>query len=107
MPKVGDTAKWDNQSDVFQGEYRYVEHLGGNRWMIEYLEPSDELIEEIEEYYLRSPQPYLGWFDPFGPGRREATRQEALDEEVMERIERAGRRTEIRIVSREPWAAMF
>lgn len=107
MPKVGDVRRWDFQSDPFQGEYRLVTRLTGRRWVAEYAEPSDELIAEIQKFYLESEHPYLGYHDPFGPERREATRQEAFDQEVLERIERAGAQFELEIVSAAEFARHF
>lgn len=107
MAKVGDVFRWDFQSDVFRGEYRLVESQGRNVWLAEYLEPSDELIAEATEFYLRSANPYLGYHDPFGPERREATRQEALDEEILDRIERAGQTFRVELVSAARWAEAF
>jgi hypothetical protein len=105
--QVGSVHRFDGQSDVFHGEYRLVEDLGKGLFVAEYVEPSDALITEAEAFYLHSPQPYLGYHDPFGPERREATRQEALDQEIDDRIDRAGRTFRIRFVSQEAWAAAF
>lgn len=107
MPRVGDIRRWDFQSDVFRGEYRLVKRLTGRRWLAETVEPSDELIEEARAYYLDSESPYLGWHDPFGPERREATRQEALDQEILERIARAGVQFQVEIVSAAEFARHF
>lgn len=107
MAKVGDVLTWDLQSDDFQGQYRLVEHQGGRRWLAEYLEPSDELIDRITDYYLNSPSPYLSYVDPFGPGRRRATRQETLDQEIYARIERAGQTFPIEFVSAARYAEAF
>jgi hypothetical protein len=104
--KVGDIHKWDYQADVFQGEYRLVEDLGKGSWIIEDLEPSDELIDEAYTSYF-SPGAYLGYHDPFGPERRVATPQEAFDEEILHRIDRAGQRREIQFVSSARYHAMF
>lgn len=105
--KVGDIHKWDYQSDVFRGEYRLVEDLGNGRWVIEHLEPSDEILEEIMQDYLYGLNPMLSYHDAFGPERRIQTRQEALDEEVMRRIDRAGERSEVRFVSAARYAEAF
>lgn len=107
MNRVGEIHYFDNQSDVFKGQYRIVEHLGGRNYLAEYMEPSDELIAEATDFYLNSPNPYLGYHDPFGPERREATRQEALDEEILERIDRAGQTFRIQFVSQAEWAEAF
>jgi hypothetical protein len=105
--KIGDVLTFDFQSDDFEGEYRLVEHAGGRRWVAEYVEPSDELIDRATAHYLHAAHPYLGYVDPFGPGRREATRQEALDAEILERIERTGRRFQIEFVSAARYAEAF
>jgi hypothetical protein len=104
--KVGDIHKWDYQADVFRGEYRLIEDLGKGSWIIEYVEPSDELIDEAYAYYF-GPGAYLGYHDPFGPERREATPQEAFDEEIINRIDRAGQRMTIQFVSSDRYHAMF
>lgn len=109
MAQVGDTMKFDFQSDVFEGEYRLVEDLGNGQFVAEYLEPSDELIDAVLDYYLNTPveRICLGWVDPFGPGRRPATPQETADQEIMKRIDDAGRRFKIEIVSTQRWNEMF
>lgn len=107
MLQVGQVMKWDHQSDVFHGEYRLVKDLGGGKWEIEELEPSDELIDEVLDYYLNAAHPYLDYVDPFGPGRRRATRQESADQEIMNRIDRAGTIKVIQFVSQERWASAF
>lgn len=104
--QIGDVYKWDYQSDIFQGEYRIVENLGGGRWIIEDVEPSDELIDEVIHYY-QQPGAYLGWHDPFGPERRKATVQEAIDEEILTRIDRTGTRREVKFISAAQYASMF
>jgi hypothetical protein len=105
--QVGDVLKHDFQADVFEGEYRLVEDLGGGSWLAETVEPSDELIEAARVYYLEGQSPCLNYVDPFGPGRRRATRQESLDMEILERIERAGWTFKIQFTSRAKWAEMF
>lgn len=97
---------WDLQSDFFRGQYRLIEDLGGGEWLAEHLEPSDELIAEAEAYYF-GPDPYLGYFDPFGPERRTATPQEALDEEILRRIDDAGETFKIKFVSSAAYAEYF
>lgn len=104
--KVGDVLKHDFQSDVFEGEYRLEEDLGGGSWLCANVEPSAELIEAARVYYFGE-RPYLGYHDPFGPERREATPQEAWDHEILERIDRAGETFTIKFVSRAKWAEMF
>ncbi len=105
--KVGDIHRSDFQSDVFQGEYRLVENKGKGVWVIEYLEPSDEILDAIMQDYLHGEYPMLGYHDAFGPERRRQTRQEACDEEIMRRIDRAGTRSEVRFVSSARYAAAF
>lgn len=105
-PEVGDVFEFDFQSDMFCGSYRLVESLGGNRWIAEHVEPSDELIELIEAYYFK-PGVYLDIYDPYGPNRREKTPQEAFDDEVLQRIERAGERFNLTFVQMPVWAEMF
>jgi hypothetical protein len=110
MAKVGDVHRWDYQADVFRGEYRLVENLGRDEWLAEYLEPSDELIEEATAYYLTAdPSSWcaVGYHDPFGPERRLRTPQEALDAEILDRIERAGQTLRIRFVSAARYAEAF
>lgn len=104
---VGDIRKWSFEADVFEGEYRIIEVLGSDRYRIERLEPSDELIERATHYYLESSRPYCGYVDPFGPNRREATRQEALDKEIMNRIELAGTTLDVRIMHGDVWESAF
>lgn len=110
---VGDIRKWDFQSDVFEGEYRIVESLEGNRYRIERLEPSDELIERATAYYLESAHPYCGYAEPYNmdgsysSNWRKATRQEALDAEIMKRIDLAGTTLEIEITSNDRFASLF
>jgi hypothetical protein len=110
--RAGEIRKFDFQSDVFEGEYKLVEKLEGNIWLIENLPPSDEMIARIEEVY-RGGHMYLGYHDPFGPERRKREFanpddvQAAIDEEINERRERAGEQTRMRFVSREKWNEMF
>lgn len=84
--KPGDILQWDIQADVWCGEYKLVKDLGNNRWEIEILPPSDELLDTI----LADTNPYCG-------GEREALR----------RIEDSGRRMTIRLVSSEEYARYF
>lgn len=105
-PAVGDVRTWDLQSDIFHGSYRLVEHLGRNRWRCERLAPTEEEIDRILDYYTGS-SPYTGYVDPFGPGRRVATVDEAFEAEVAERRERAGATFEVEFVSHDRWAAAF
>jgi hypothetical protein len=107
MMKVGDVLKFDYQSDVFEGEYYLVEDLGGGCWLAANVEPSAELIEAARIYYFEDEHAYLGYHDPFGPERRVATRQEAWDEEIMNRIDRTGEMFKIQFTSRAKWAEMF
>ena len=107
MSKIGDVLKFDFQADVFRGEYRLIEDLGKGLFIAEHVEPSDELIAEATKYYLESESPYLGYHDPFGPERREATRQEALDEEILKRIDYAGETFRVELVSAARYAEMF
>jgi len=106
-PAVGDILHFDFQSDDFRGQYRLIRDLGRGRFLAEYVEPSDELIDAVVNYYLNSPNPYLDFVDPFGPGRRRATRQEAADAEILRRIEYAGDTFTIEFVSAQRYAAAF
>lgn len=107
--EVGTVHAWDYQSDVFEGEYEIVAfHAETGEYTARHLEPSDELIAKATEHYLTSEGVYLDYVDPFGPGRRLATRQEALDMDILERIEKAG--TEFRLgraISPQVYAGMF
>lgn len=103
---VGDIFTSDYQSDIYEGQYRLVEDQGNGNWVAEYVEPNDELIERVR-VDMFSEHAYLGYHDPFGPERRIATPQEAFDKEICDRIDRAGRRFELRFVSSATYAAMF
>jgi hypothetical protein len=103
---VGQILRHNFQADVYQGEYMLVEDLGGGKWVVENLPPSEELIEAVYAYVSTSPH-HLGYFDPFGPGRREMTRDEAWVAEIEDRMASAGRRSTVQFVSRAAYAAHF
>lgn len=111
-PEIGQIRKTDFQADIFEGEYEIVADLGDGTWEIRYLEPSDEVLDRIESIY-RSGGFYLGYVDPFGPGRRELDRNDPADvefammREIEERIERAGSTSRIRFVSAAEHARHF
>lgn len=108
--EVGNVLRWDFQSDVFRGEFRLLEHLRGSVWRAEYVEPLDALIEEAVAYFLSadpSSCAAMGYHDPFGPERRLRTPQEALDAEILDRIEQTGQQFEIAFVSEARWAEAF
>ena len=99
---VGQVRRFDYQSDIFRAEYRLVEHLGGNRWLAEYLPPSDEAIEEIlEGAILEHDKGYE--YGYFGRGDK----LELAEREIARRQADAGSTFTISIVSRDAWAAMF
>jgi hypothetical protein len=104
--KIGDIMTWDYQSDIYGGQYRLIEDLGGGRFVAEYLEPSDEVIDRIINDFMDG-HGYLDYIDPFGPNRRRVTAQESLDMEIMQRIERAGQTFKIQIVSAATYHAAF
>jgi hypothetical protein len=105
---TGSVHSFDFQADVFRGQYRVVSFDDRTGvYTAEYVEPSDGLIEEARAYYLGSAEPYLSWHDPFGPERRRATRQESFDQEIIDRIDRAGQTFQVRFVSAESYAAAF
>jgi hypothetical protein len=110
MVKVGDILTWDYDSDVYQGQYRLIMDLGRNTFEAEHLEPSDELIDRVAQYVFNAdPESFcaMGYHDPYGPERRLRTPQEALDAEILDRIERAGTTFKVEIVSRERFASHF
>jgi hypothetical protein len=105
---TGTVLTHDFQSDDFEGEYEVIgfdEATG--MYTGRHMEPSGKLIAAAEQHYLHSESPYLDYVDPFGPGRRVETRQEAFDREIMGRIEKAGTEFTFQFVSQERWAAMF
>lgn len=84
----GTIAHFDFQADIYRGRFRYLEPVAGERsvWLCEYLEPTDDELEVI----LNDSSPYCG-----GEG------------EALERIDRAGQRFVVRVVSPAAWAGMF
>lgn len=106
MYTVGQTYQWDMQADVFQGSFKVVADLGGGLFEIERLEPSDEMLDRIEAAYA-SGNVYLGYVDPYGPGRREATPAEAAEIEIERYIALTGTRSKIRAISRAEYDRSF
>ena len=104
--RAGDVVEYDFQADVFRGRFRLVERVGRNRWLVEDLEPDEAETNRILDYYT-SADAYLGYHDPFGPERRQATPDEAFEREIAERRERAGRRHEIEFISAARYAEYF
>jgi hypothetical protein len=99
--KPGDVLQRSYQSDVYGGRYRLVESLGGGRWVIEDVEPSDEEMDAI----LSDPYFITGgvYIKPNG----EALFPETPEEVVLARIDCAGRRSEIRLVSPREFSRYF
>jgi hypothetical protein len=106
--KVGQIVTYDYQSDPFGGQYVIVAKVEGKRnvWLVENLEPTDAILDEIDRTY-RLPGMYLGIFDPFGPARRDNTVEEAIEAEVNDRIERTGHRSEVTFVSQAQFNRAF
>lgn len=93
--QVGDVRTWDYQSDIFQGEYKLVENLGGSLWRAEHLPPSEAVIDRILEVAVNG-----------RPGQWMTTIEE-VECEIADRVRRAGTTFEIRLVSLRQWAEMF
>lgn len=103
----GTVLTHDFQSDPFGGRYEILEHLGGREYLVRDLPDTDEIIEEIGDYYA-TPGAYLEWVDPFGPGRRRATPEESWLLEVERRAEyRNGEPRKVRFATAAEYHAHF
>lgn len=121
MPEVGEVTRWDSQSDSWMQQYRYVEDLGENRWVIETLPPDDEVLERIFDHYVLAEREGFGtmpiWDKTWSECDKDAgehpaiightTHAQELEREIRRAEERAGVRMEIQIVSSEQWHQHF
>lgn len=96
--QVGDVLQHDSQSDLLQGSYRLVEHLGGIRWLAEQLPPDDALVDRL--LAMAAADEASGSYPLW------ATAEDVLAE-ITERTADAGRTFTIQFVSRDAWDAMF
>lgn len=88
MAKVGDIRSFDYQSDIYRGQYRLVRDIGDGVWLAEHLEPTDEMIDAI-----MNDEAMARYRDP--------------ESEVLDRIDQAGTRFRVRLVSASTFASYF
>lgn len=112
MPQVGQVTRWDSQADIWRQQYRFTQHLGGDRWEIEILPPDEQVIEAMFEYWasaeLNPESAYF--FSVYGEDRefiRKMTADEMLTEDLKRAEESAGRKMQIRVTSRDQYASYF
>jgi hypothetical protein len=105
-PQPGDVRTLNFQSDVHGGQYRLIEHLGGGRWTVEDLPPSDATVESIIADAATAAARRAA--NPSGFGRMtEDDIWEMAEQNIADREARAGRRHTITLVSAAEWARYF
>lgn len=95
--QVGDIRQWDFQADVFEGEYRLVEDLGGGRWIIEALAPSDALIDRVLAIAAGQEASGASWMSSMAE----------VEREIAERQARAGEQMTVQFISSAQYAEAF
>ena len=117
--KVGETHRWNNESDPFGGQYRVVQNLGGGKWEIEHLPADDQTTGAIFDYWasvearggMTAPIWDKTWAECTGDERPQRighlTYEQELERDLARYAERAGQRMTIKVVSRKQWDAHF